>query len=62
MAQMTLNAEIMAFGYSGMLASHKPEAEPSKPGPADDRAVDDGRGGAQFSVRSLLVRLRNPRA
>ena len=58
MAQMTLNAEIMSFGYSGMLASHKPEYQAEPAG----RAREKSAAKSNFSpVRSLLVQLINPR-
>jgi len=60
MAQMSLNAEIMAFGYSGMLASHKPEAESATIAQRGDKVAAPVREGL-LSVRSLLAQLRNPR-
>ena len=61
MAQMSLNAEIMAFGYSGMPPSHKPDHAPAQV------LSDAAEAGAQEHVfhqpvRSLLVRLLNRRA
>ncbi len=63
MASMTLNAEIMSFGFSGVLGASRTEDEADRP------AAEPQRGPAPTSppetvyrpVRSLLAQLRNPR-
>lgn len=58
MAQMNFNAGILAFGYSGMVAPH-PSTDDQRRG-SDAQAAEADRN-AYLPVRSLLVRLRNPR-
>ncbi len=62
MAQSTLNTDILAYGFSGLVAPHADGGQSRQPATPTTRPARADDADFHQPVRSLMVRLLNPRA